>query len=89
MYSEFVPIGEHVASLFTQDDLEKVASKLDSNTSAALFLWENLWADNVRRAVAADGGKLVERGQIPGEKVEQFKQTSPRKTQECRREEIK
>jgi uncharacterized membrane protein len=73
LYRAFVPIGEHVASLFTQGDLEKAASKLDPNTSAALFLWENVWADNVRRAVAAEGGRLVERGQIPAETVEQFK----------------
>jgi hypothetical protein len=74
LYSAFVPIGEHVASLFTQGDLEKAASKLNSNTSAALFLWENVWADNIRRAVTAEGGTLVERGQIPAETVEQFKQ---------------
>ena len=74
LYSAFVPIGEHVASLFTQGDLEKAASKLGPNTSAVLFLWENLWADGIRRAVAAEGGKLVERGQISSEKVEQFKQ---------------
>ena len=40
LYSAFVPIGEHVASLFTQGDLEKAASRLDTNTSAVLFLWE-------------------------------------------------
>ena len=74
LYSAFVPIGAHVANIFTQDDLEKMASELDSNTSAALLLWENLWTDNVRRAVAAADGKLVARGQIPAEKVEQFKQ---------------
>ena len=72
LYSAFVPIGGHVASLFTQGDLEKAASKLDLNTSAVLFLWENVWADNIRRAVAAEGGKVVQRGQIPGETVEQF-----------------
>ena len=74
LYSAFVPIGEHIASLFTQDDLEKAASKLDPNTSAVLFLWENVWTDNLRRAVDAEGGKLVERGQISVETVAQFKQ---------------
>jgi uncharacterized membrane protein len=73
LYRAFVPIGEHVASLFTQGDLEKAASRLDPNTSAVLFLWENVWADNIRRSVAAEGGKVVERGQIPVETVEQFK----------------
>jgi hypothetical protein len=72
-YETFVPIGKHVESLFTTDDLEIAASKLRKNSSAALFLWENLWADNIRKAVAASGGKLVERAQISGEAVERLK----------------
>lgn len=72
-YKMFVPIGKHVASLFTTDDLEIAASKLRKNTSAALFLWENLWADNIRKAIADSGGKLVERAVIPGDVVKQFR----------------
>lgn len=72
-YKEFVPIGKHVASLFTQGDLEKAASKLRKNTSATLFLWENLWLHNIRRAILDSGGKLVERAQISPEVVKQFK----------------
>jgi hypothetical protein len=65
----FVPMGKHVQSLFTTNDLEIAASKLRKNTAAALFLWENLWTDNLRKAIAASGGKLVERIQIPAEVV--------------------
>ena len=72
-YKMFVPMGKHVASLFTEDDLEIAASKLPKNSSAALFLWENLWMDNIRKAVTASGGKLAERGQISGEAVKQLK----------------
>ena len=68
-YKMFVPMGKHVASLFTTDDLEIAASKLRKNTAAALFLWENLWTDNLRKAIADSGGKLVERAQIPAEVV--------------------
>ncbi len=75
VYSAFVPISDHVASLFTRGDLEKAAGRLEPNTSAALFLWENMWADNIRRAVAAEGGKLVARSQIPAETVRQFEQS--------------
>jgi hypothetical protein len=71
-YKEFVPIGKHVASLFTTDDLEIAASKLPRNSAAALFLWENLWLDNVRNAITDAGGRLVERAQIPPEVVKQF-----------------
>jgi hypothetical protein len=72
-YQLFVPLGKQVASLYTEDDLEWAASKLPENSSAALFLWENLWMDNIRRAVIASGGVLAERGQISQEVVEEFK----------------
>ena len=62
-------MGKHVQSLFTTNDLEIAASKLRKNTAAALFLWENLWMDNLRKALTASGGKLVERAQIPVEVV--------------------
>ena len=69
-YKMFVPLGEHVTSLFTEDDLEWAANQLPANSSAALFLWENLWQDNVRRAIKASGGVLVQSGLIPADVVE-------------------
>jgi hypothetical protein len=74
MYEMFVPIGEHVSSLFTTDDLLIAASKLPNNSAAMLFLWENLWVASLRQAIVDAGGELVEREQIAPEVVEQFKQ---------------
>jgi hypothetical protein len=74
MYEMFVPIGEHVSSLFTTDDLLIAASKLPNNSAAVLFLWENLWTASLRQAIVDAGGELVEREQIAPEVVEQFKQ---------------
>jgi hypothetical protein len=73
-YEMFVPMGEHVSSLFTNDDLEIAASKLPNGSAAALFLWENLWLANLRQALVDAGGVLVERMQIAPEVVEQFEQ---------------
>ena len=73
-YEMFVPMGEHVSSLFTNDDLEIAASKLPNGSAAALFLWENLWLANLRQALVDAGGVLVERRQIAPEVVEQFEQ---------------
>jgi hypothetical protein len=72
-YKMFVPLGEHVASLFTEDDLEWAANQLPENSSAALFLWENLWQEHIRKAIKASGGMLVQSGLIPADAVEQFK----------------
>ena len=72
-YKEFVPLGKHVQSLFTEEDLQIEAGKLRKNTSALLILWENVWAENLRKSVVAAGGTLVERGQIPPDVVKQIK----------------
>jgi hypothetical protein len=73
-YEMFVPMGEHVSSLFTNDDLELAASKLPNGSAAALFLWENLWVADLRKAIVDCGGQLVERRQIAPEVVEEFEQ---------------
>jgi len=74
LYEVFVPMGEHVSSMFTNDDLEIAASRLPANSAAMLVLWENLWVAGLRRAVADAGGELVERMQIAPEVVEEFEQ---------------
>jgi len=73
-YAMFVPMGEHVSSLFTNYDLEIAASKLPENSAALLLLWENLWIANIRKALLDAGGQLVERAQISPEIVAQFEQ---------------
>ena len=73
-YELFVPMGEHVSSLFTTDDLAIAASRLPNNSAALLILWENLWVANLRKAIVDAGGQLVERAQIAPEVVEQFVQ---------------
>ena len=60
-YEMFVPMGEHVSSLFTNDDLEIAAAKLPNKSAAMLLLWENLWVANFRQAVVDAGGVLVAR----------------------------
>lgn len=72
-YEMFVPLGKHVESLFTEDDLQIAASKLRKNTAAMLILWENLWTANLRKAIQDANGTLVERRQIQPEVVQQFK----------------
>ena len=73
-YELFVPIGEHVSNLFTNDDLEIAASKLLPGSAALLILWENLWVADLRSAIAEAGGQLVERAQITAEVIGEFEQ---------------
>ena len=72
-YRLFVPLSKQIESLFTEDDLTWAAGQMPENSSAALFLWENLWMGNIRNAVINSGGILAQRGQIPDDVIEQFK----------------
>jgi hypothetical protein len=72
-YEMFVPLGKHVGSIFTNDDLEIAARDLKKNSAAMLLLWENLWIANFRKAALAANGKLAARGQIAPEVVAEFK----------------
>ncbi len=73
LFKAFQPLAKHASKVFTEDDFEYAASQLPKNSSAAVFLWENIWMDNIRKAVAASGGKVVDRFQISPEAVKQFK----------------
>lgn len=73
-YEMFVPLGEHVTSIFTNDDLQIAAGRLPENSAALLILWENLWSAGLRQAIMDAGGELVDRMQIAPEVVAQFKQ---------------
>ena len=78
-YEMFVPIGNHVSSLFTEQDLQIAAGKLPKNSAAALLLWENLWTANLRKAIGDAGGSLVERGQIPPKWCRSSRRSWPQK----------
>ena len=74
LYEAFVPIGEHVSSIFTNDDLQIAASRLPENSAALLILWENLWVADLGKAIRDTGGRLVERLQIAPEVLAEFEQ---------------
>jgi hypothetical protein len=70
LYQYFVPIGKQIQSLYTEDDVTWAANQLPKNSSAALFLWENIWMEKIRGAMMNSGAILADRGQIPDEVVE-------------------
>jgi hypothetical protein len=74
VYELFVPMGEHISSLFTTDDLEIAAKQLSNDSAALLLLWENLWISNLYQAMQDADGHLVDRAQIAPDVVEKFLQ---------------
>jgi hypothetical protein len=67
---KFDELGVEVNGLLNEDDLMSTGEKLDPDSSAALLVWENLWARNVAEKLRNAGGILVDYQRIPHEVVQ-------------------
>ncbi len=56
-------------SLFNEEDIVAAGEELEPGSSAALIVWENLWADKIAAAVREAHGELLDFGRIPHEVV--------------------
>jgi Family of unknown function (DUF6325) len=56
--------------LISPEDIEFVASQLEPDSSAALLIWEDLWAAPFAAAVINSGGVLLQGARIPRELIE-------------------
>jgi hypothetical protein len=54
-----------LAHLLSEDDVTAVAAAIEPGTTAAVLVWENLWAAPVGSAIRHAGGQLVASGRIP------------------------
>ncbi len=54
-----------IPGLLSDEDVDKVGEVLEPNSSAALLVWENVWAAPFAGAVRRAGGQLVASGRIP------------------------
>jgi hypothetical protein len=62
-------LGVEVQGLFNEDDLMAAAEELDPNSSAALLVWENVWAKGVAQAMRDAGGEIFDFGRLPHDVV--------------------
>jgi hypothetical protein len=62
--------GVEVGGLFNEDDLIDAAESLEPNSSAALLVWENVWARKVAQAMRDAGGELVAFERLPHDVVQ-------------------
>jgi len=53
------------SGLLSADDVDQAGEALEPGTSAALLVYENLWAAPLAAAVRDSGGELVASGRIP------------------------
>jgi uncharacterized membrane protein len=62
--------GLEVGGLLNEDDLIDAADGLEPNSSAAMLVWENVWARKVAQAMRDAGGELVAFERLPHEVVQ-------------------
>jgi len=61
----FQPLGEEIDGFFSKEDLQTVSSALENDSSAALVLFEHVWAARLREAIANANGRLIAEARIP------------------------
>ena len=59
------------AELLGADDVDAIADELEPNSTAALLLFEHLWAATFTQALRDAGGQLVMQERIPAAVVEE------------------
>jgi hypothetical protein len=63
-------LGIEVSGLLNEEDLMAAAEELEPNSSAALLVWENVWAREAAQAMRDAGGVVFDFGRLPHEVVQ-------------------
>jgi len=66
---ELRELEKELAMLLTEEDVLAVASAIEPGSSAAVLVWENIWAAPFASAVRHAGGQLVANGRIPIQQI--------------------
>jgi hypothetical protein len=66
----FAGLEGEVGGIISDEDVAHVAVGLEPNSSAALLIWEDVWATEFAVAVRNAGGVLLEGARIPYDIVE-------------------
>jgi flagellar motor switch protein FliM len=67
----FDPLKAEINGMIQVEDIELIGEKLENNCTAAVILFENLWAVNFVKAVENANGRSVMHVRIPHETVEE------------------
>ena len=66
----FNALEGEVGGLISEEDIEYAAAELEPNSSAALLIWEDVWATPFVEAMRNSGGVLIEGSRIPHDLIE-------------------
>ena len=66
------PLDVEVSGIIQMEDIELIGEAMENNTTAALMLYENLWAIKFAEAVTRSGGRMLMYDRIPYEIVNEM-----------------
>jgi hypothetical protein len=69
--SAFAELEGEVGGFIGAEDIEHAADALEPNSSAALLIWEDVWATAFVESMRDSGGVLIESARIPHDLVEE------------------
>jgi uncharacterized membrane protein len=61
----FQRLEAEIGDLVNSDDLAAVGEELEPNSSAAVLVWEDVWATRLRDAITASSGELLDMQRVP------------------------
>ena len=67
----FDPLMVEISGIVQVEDIDAIAEQMENNTTAALLLFENLWAIKFKEALLRANGRLLAQERIPNEVVEE------------------
>ena len=69
VFKAFDALSPETMGLLNQEDLAAAGEELEPNSSAALLVWEDVWATKLRDAILNAGGELLDLERVPHEIV--------------------
>jgi uncharacterized membrane protein len=66
----FAALQAEIGDLVNADDLQAVGEVLEPNSSAAVLVWEDVWAAKLAKSIRDAGGVLLDLERVPHEVVQ-------------------
>lgn len=66
----FAALQAEIGDLVNADDLQAVGEVLEPNSSAAVLVWEDVWAAKLAKSIRDAGGILLDLERVPHEVVQ-------------------
>jgi len=67
----FDPLMVEISGIIQVEDIDAIAEQMENNTTAAVLLFENLWAVKFKEAVLRANGRLIAQERIPYQVVDE------------------